>query len=77
VNFSEEHPEVGKAFEVHSGHLADSAVEFLRISGDVSKLSIRTKQERGRDRCLIAAQEKLENFGGSIRQEIPVEYLLQ
>jgi hypothetical protein len=31
------YPEVGKAFEVHSGHLADSAVEFLRIGGDVSK----------------------------------------
>jgi len=75
--FSDEHPQIGICFDVYSGHLADSAIEFLRFGGDSLKLQLRTAEQRKKDKRLMDAKDKLITFANSTDQDVSMDNLLK
>lgn len=76
---SDSHPHIGIAYDVHSNHLADSAIEYRKFGGDQEKLRLRSKQQRTRDKKLMDAKDMLVNFANSLdaNQVMSMENLLK
>ena len=76
--FSDEHPPIGTAFDIHSGHLTDGTIEFLKFGGNCANLNPRVKQLRSLDMKLMNAKDKLVDFANSLdpNRAVSMENLL-
>jgi len=75
--FSDEHPQIRTCFDIHSDHLADSAVQFSRLDGDSLELQLRTAEQRKKDKRLMDAKDKLITFANSSDQDVSIGNLLK
>lgn len=68
-----------KAFNVHIGHLAEAAYEFLRVHSGQDELQLRKPKYRNLDKNLIKAKAHLQDFLEDLYEgeEVEIEMLLR